>query len=307
MKLNYHVIEAISNVYITFENFIENLFGDSPTLCLINCNAMKSVNDVLNIKGMHCPTDIFNWHLEYLEKNNIIGRHEEKGYYLIRDKDVPVSQTSTKIYSFIYNLQKDKHNKPKLNMFGIKANGEKIKTSIILEDVLDEEDVDSSHNEYELVDNNTYDEPEKYVSVSQTTKNTYYDIEVVNGNIQCSCNAFYYNPTVYCKHIKELQNKFKSGVVLKQSYPTISNIICKPSVQISVKVPEPKDICLHTFICKKYDIKIYNKRITCTCTDFQYRGPLRFCKHMQSIVDSYTTESIQLKIYFDNFKSKCEC
>ena len=321
MELNYDVLEAISNVYIA----LENVSGDC------DFDPITTVNDVLNVKGLYCPTDILNWHLEYLEENDILGCHNEKGYYLLHDKNTTISQTSSKIYAFIHNLKKDygKPIKSKLNMFGINPNGEKVKTSVILED---DEHVGSHFSEYELVDSHTYDdaqEPEQYVALSKSKVNTYYNIEVVDGNIQCSCKAFYYNANVYCKHIVELKKKLVSGEVMKQSYPTISSIlihkgkqnfkmntsgnISDNSTQLcnnvkhtinKVDAPKPPDECLHSFYTKDYEVKILKDCLTCTCPDFKYRGPLRFCKHMK-FLDKYPED--EWTPYFSDFKAKCEC
>ena len=79
MELNYDVLEAISNVFITSENFVKNLIEDSDkfTFCLNHQRAIKIVNDLLVIKGLYCPKEMFNLHIEFLTDNDILGYNNE--------------------------------------------------------------------------------------------------------------------------------------------------------------------------------------------------------------------------------------
>jgi len=317
MELNYDVLEAISNVFITSENFVKNLFEDSSTFsfCLNNQRAIKIVNDLLGIKGLYCPKEMFNLHVEFLMDNDILGCNEEKGYYLIHDKEKPIIQTSSKIYKFIHHLKKDNYTskEKKHEMICNTSTDVEAKSSDISDDVDVEEcnydmiGSESLHDdEYSEDENDSeWSNAEQYVAISDSKINIYYDIEIVNGNIQCSCKAFYYNPNKYCKHILELKKKFDNGEVQKHSYPTISSILCKPISTVCSKInpPKPIDTYLFTFQQGKYEIKVYDEKLTCTCKDFQYRGPLRFCKHMRAIHESNSSSSKLMKVYFDDFKS----
>ncbi len=317
MELNYDVLEAITNVFITSENVVKNLIEDSDkfTFCLNHQRVIKMVNDLLGMKGLYCPKEMFNLHVEFLTDNDILGCNNEKGYYLIHDKEKPIIQTSSNIYSFIYHLKKnDHHSDIKLKMIDTTPSEVKEKSSDLSEEVNVEEEYDMIGNDSQHEDEDSTEEEhetasEQYVVPSESKINTFYDIEVIDGNVKCSCKAFYYNPHKYCKHILDLKNKFDSGQVQKHSYPALSSILCKPISTLcsKIKPPEPTEMYLFTFQQGKYEIKVYDQKLTCTCKDFQYRGPLRYCKHMRAIHESNSESSKLMKVYFDDFKSKCNC
>ena len=113
---------------------------------------------------------------------------------------------------------------------------------------------------------------------------------------------------VYCKHILKLKQLINSDTTIQLKYPNITGMLQKNNSVIQtinkVDAPKPPDECLKSFYTKNYEVKILKDSITCTCPDFKYRGPLRFCKHMKYI-DKYPED--EWTPYFSDFKAKCEC
>ena len=99
MDINVNLLNAISKVFITSDNFKY----DS------NFNIFKTTNDVLQIDGKFCTKQIFDMHMEYMINNGILGITNESKYFLIKENNYVKSNTALKIYS-ILNLLNTKIN-----------------------------------------------------------------------------------------------------------------------------------------------------------------------------------------------------
>ena len=67
---------------------------------------------------------------------------------------------------------------------------------------------------------------------------------------------------------------------------------------------------LEKYVINNYDIKLFgNNTITCSCADFQYRGPNRYCKHMKELyenkINSNNNNIEYIKDIFINYINTC--
>ena len=141
---------------------------------------------------------------------------------------------------------------------------------------------------------------------SFSTPNKKYVVSIQpDGDLNCDCPHNQYTNS-YCKHMNYLYVSYYTdsdniknislynALVKKQEYSD-SQIVPKPP-----STPEIFQYC--KYYVKNYIITVDSNTTTCTCCDFKYRGPNRFCKHMAFIYPNISSFSKHL---IDKFYHSC--
>ena len=91
-----------------------------------------------------------------------------------------------------------------------------------------------------------------------------------------------------------------------------SQYVLNSNIKNNEKESSEKINYLEKYVINNYDIKLFgNNTITCSCADFHYRGPNRYCKHMKELYENIinnnnNNNNIQhLKDIFINYINTC--
>ena len=160
------------------------------------------------------------------------------------------------------------------------------------------------------------------VTIPSFTDNTVeYNIDVnEEDGVVCGCSHFHYTNKM-CKHMKLIltnkgvKEKFTKKIPyliekLNSQYELNNNNITS-NIKNNEKESSEKNNYLEKYVINNYDIKLFgNNTITCSCADFHYRGPNRYCKHMKELyentINNNNNNDIQhLKGIFINYINTC--
>tara|TARA_B110000858_G_scaffold78956_1_gene91539 strand:+ start:383 stop:1474 length:1092 start_codon:yes stop_codon:yes gene_type:complete len=141
---------------------------------------------------------------------------------------------------------------------------------------------------------------------SFSTPNRKYVVSIQpDGDLNCSCPHNQYTNS-YCKHMNHLYISYYTDSDNIKN-PTLYNALVKKQEysdnKIVHKPPSTPGILQSSkYYVKDYIITVDSNTTTCTCCDFKYRGPNRFCKHMAFIYPDISSFSKHL---IDNFYHSC--
>jgi len=142
---------------------------------------------------------------------------------------------------------------------------------------------------------------------SFSTPNKKYIVNIQpDGDLNCDCPHNQHTKS-YCKHMNYLYvSYYTNGENIKN--PSLFNALVKKQEysdnEIVPKAPSTPGIFQSCeYYVKDYIITVDINTITCTCCDFKYRGPKRFCKHMAFIYPNINGLS---KYLIDKFYHYCE-
>ena len=297
----------------------------------------KNASIVLQMNyGETCTMQEYLKHVCYLIDHNILGYNENGDVYFRLYKKYPNMESSELVNLILEKLNSEEAFSSDEEEFN-SDNDEYIDESnkeddyehiddtsfFVDEDTPSEPDInfsdipeDDIHKHCHIihVGNN-----EGSVTIPSFTNNTVeYNIDVnEEDGVVCGCSHFHYTNKM-CKHMKLIltnkgvKEKFKKKIPyliekLNSQYVLNNNI--NSNIKNNQKESSENIKFLEKYVINNYDIKLFgNNTITCSCADFQYRGPNRYCKHMKELYENTinNNSNIQhLKSIFVNYINTC--
>ena len=146
----------------------------------------------------------------------------------------------------------------------------------------------------------------EFIVKSFSTPGKKYVVSILpDGDLKCTCPHNHHTNS-YCKHMNHLYVSYYTNEESIKN-PTLYNALVKKQEYSDSKiVPKPPSTPTTFQSCeyyvKDYIITVDSNTTTCTCCDFKYRGPKRFCKHMAFIYPNISGFSKHL---IDKFYHSC--
>jgi len=126
---------------------------------------------------------------------------------------------------------------------------------------------------------------------SFTTPILSYLVNIDNdGHVQCSCPHFIHTSDM-CKHMSFAMDTICTG---HSTITTDSPLWTALEYKKDINLPYINMYDTHNkYFVDDYIIASSYNQVTCTCNDFKFRGPSRFCKHMKTLYSMSTLNSFE--------------
>ena len=289
----------------------------------------EKVKASLLLQGYYCTKIDYEQHIEFLVDSDILGRGQfGKLYFAMNDNNPDKSNIDIAIIIHeklkIFTNSITSHSKIHQSPEEIYVNG----------NILDSDNDDfyfgpececKCHDNPEgesinsIIDDISYEglpptpifveqqsSKNEFIVKSFSTPNKKYVVSILpDGDLKCTCPHNHHTNS-YCKHMNHLYiSYYTNGESIKN--PSLYNALVKKQEYSDSKiVPKPPSTPTTFQSCeyyvKDYIITVDSNTTTCTCCDFKYRGPKRFCKHMAFIYPNISGFSKHL---IDKFYHSC--
>ncbi len=296
----------------------------------------EKVKASLLLQGYYCTKIDYEQHIEFLVDSDILGRGQfGKLYFAMNDNNPDKSNIDIaiiireKLKTFTNSITS--HPKPSQSPEEIYANGkilesgddefesgydsdcEIVSNISIIDDTPEGESINS------IIDDISYEglpptpifveqqsSKNEFIVKSFSTPNKKYVVSILlDGDLKCTCPHNHHTNS-YCKHMNHLYVSYYTNEESIKNPSLYNALVKKQEYSDSKIVPNalstPTTFQSCEYYVKNYIITVDSNTTTCTCCDFKYRGPKRFCKHMAFIYPNISGFSKHL---IDKFYHSC--